>query len=597
MSYETWPSLPAMFFEQAERLGGRPFVWAKRNKVYASKSYGDSAREVKALARALVALGIDSGDRVALISENRPEWGIADLAIMTAGGITVPAYTTNTSRDHCHILTDSGACAVIVSTKALAKRVLPALAECRGVRFVITIEPIDTGGMIDVPIHDWAELLVAHRDEDDTAFESRLARLKRDDIACLIYTSGTGGNPKGVMLRHESIMHNCRGANLLLQQIGLGDEVFLSFLPLSHAYEHTAGLYFPISLGGQIYYAEGVETLSANLIEAKPTIMVSVPRLFEVLRARILLDAKQKGGLRYQFLNLTLSLGGQAYRAPNGLSLPARLVNRVLDRLVRRKAAERFGGRLKAMISGGAPLNPDVGVFFTALGLRLLQGYGQTEAAPVIACNPPNRVKLHTVGPPLDGVEVRIAEDGEILVRGPLVMTGYWNDSAASGSALRDGWLHTGDVGRLDQDGYLQITDRKRDIVVLSGGDNIAPQRLEGILNLQPEIAQAMAFGNRHPYVVALIVPDEGFLRDWASANGRHAKLAELAGDAAFAQAIGQAVERVNRDLSSIERIKRFVVASEPFATENGQMTPTLKVRRHEVLKVYGATLEGLYRS
>ncbi len=597
MSYETWPSLPAMFFEQAEHRGEQPFLWAKRNNAYAPLSYGEAARNVKALARAFVALGIESGDRIVLVAENRPEWGIADLAIMTAGGITVPAYTTNTSRDHRHILTDSGARAVIVSTKALAQRVMPALAECRAVRFVVTIEPLDGGGLIDVPIHDWNNLIAAHRDENDAAFESRLAGLERDDIACLIYTSGTGGNPKGVMQRHESIMHNCMGANLLLQQIGLGDEVFLSFLPLSHAYEHTCGLYFPISLGGQIYYAEGVETLSANLIEARPTIMVSVPRLFEVLRARILQGAKQKGGLRFRLLNLTLSLGIKAYRAPSGLSWPTRLANQLMDRLVRRKAAERFGGRLKAMISGGAPLNPDVGLFFTALGLRLLQGYGQTEAAPVIACNPPNRVKLHTVGPPLDGVEVKIAEDGEILVRGPLVMTGYWNDSAASRSALRDGWLHTGDVGRFDEDGYLQITDRKRDVIVLSGGDNVAPQRLEGILTLQAEIGQAMAFGDRHPYVVALIVPDESFVRDWARANNRPDKLGDLARDAGFIQALGQAVERANRDLSSIERIKRFALASEPFSIDNGQMTPTMKVRRHEVLKTYGATLEALYRS
>ncbi len=596
MSYETWPSLPAMFFAQAERLGAQPFLWAKRNKVYAATSYSETAREVKALARALVALGLEPGGRVVLISENRPEWGMADLAIMTAGGIAVPAYTTNTTRDHRHILTDSGALAVIVSTKALAKRVLPALVECRGVRFVITIEPIDAGGLIDVPMHDWDGLLAAHRIDDDALIEARLAALKRDDIACLIYTSGTGGNPKGVMQRHESIMHNCKGANLLLQQIGLGDDVFLSFLPLSHAYEHTAGLYFPISIGAQIYYAEGVETLSANLIEARPTIMVSVPRLFEVLRARILQGAKQKGGLRYHLLNLTLHLGRRAHLSPNGLSLPARLLNRLLDRLVRRKAAARFGGRLKAMISGGAPLNIDVGLFFASLGLRLLQGYGQTEAAPVIACNPPNRVKLHTVGPPLDGVEVKIADDGEILVRGPLVMSGYWNDSAASRNALRDGWLHTGDVGRLDEDGYLQITDRKRDVIVLSGGDNVSPQRLEGILNLQAEIAQAMAFGDRHPYVVALIVPDESFVRDWASAHGKKGALSDLAGDAAFIQAIGAAVERANRDLSSIERIKRFVVATEPFTTDNSQMTPTLKVRRHEVLKVYGEKLEGLYR-
>lgn len=595
MSYDTWPSLPAMFFDQAGRRGERPFMWAKRGGLYRSISYGETAREVRALASALAASGIARGDRVVIVSENRPEWAIADLAIMTAGGITVPAYTTNTSRDHRHVLNDSGARGVIVSTRALAARLLPAVAECPGVRFVIAIEAIEAGGMIQVPLLAWEPLIARFRDQEDAQIEARLAKVARDSIACLIYTSGTGGNPKGVMQRHESLMHNCMGAAHLLEQLGLGDEVFLSFLPLSHAYEHTCGLYFPISVGAEIYFAEGVETLANNLIEARPTLLVSVPRLFEVLRGRILQGAKKKGGLTFLLFRLTMALGKRAYRAEGRLDPLSALLNRLLDRIVRRKAQARFGGRLKAMISGGAPLNPDVGLFFTAIGLRLLQGYGQTEAAPVISCNPPSRVKLDTVGPPLKGVEVQIADDGEILVRGPLVMTGYWNDQVTSHNALRDGWLHTGDIGAFDADGYLKITDRKKDIVVLSGGDNVSPQRVEGILGLQAEVAQAMAYGDRHAYMVALIVPDEAFARSWASANGKPADLAGLVAHPAFHLAIGQAVERANRDLSSIERVKRFALAAEPFSIDNGQMTPTLKVRRHEVLKVYRERLEGLY--
>jgi long-chain acyl-CoA synthetase len=277
------------------------------------------------------------------------------------------------------------------------------------------------------------------------------------------------------------------------------------------------------------------------------------------------------------------------------MSLFEWLANRLMDVLVRRKAAARFGGRLKAMIAGGAPLNPDIGLFFTALGLRLLPGYGQTEAGPVVSCNPPFGTKLDAVGPPFKEVEVRIAEDGEILVRGPLVMSGYWGDPTSTRAALRDGWLHTGDVGRIDEDGHLHITDRKRDIIVLSGGDNVSPQRVEGILMLQHEIGQAMAFGDRRPYVSALIVPDEGFLQSWAEANGRAADLAALADDPRLREAIATAVERANHDLSSIERIKRFAIAREPFSIENGQMTPTLKVRRHEVLKVCRERLEALY--
>ena len=596
MSFETWPSLPGMFFDQAARHPDRPFLWAKQGDAYAAQSFGEVAAAVRALARSLAALGIEPGERVALVSENRPEWAIADLAIMTAGAITVPTYTTNTSRDHRHILTDCTASAVVVSNAALARRLVPAFGECPSVRFVVMIEPVEPGGLIAVPIHRWDRLIEDGRGLDDAAINARLAAVTRQDTACLIYTSGTGGSPKGVMQRHEAIMHNCMGAHHLLSQLGLGDEVFLSFLPLSHSYEHTCGLYFPIAIAAQIYYAEGVETLAANLQEARPTILVAVPRLFEVMRERILRATRNKGGLRAKLFELTLRLGAKAYAEPERMSLLERLGNRLMGLLVRRKAAERFGGRLKAMISGGAPLNPEVGLFFTALGLRLLPGYGQTEAGPVVSCNPPFGAKLGAVGPPFKDVEVRIAEDGEILVRGPLVMSGYWGDPAASRIALRDGWLHTGDIGRIDADGHLHITDRKRDIIVLSGGDNVSPQRVEGILMLQQEIGQAMAFGDHHSYVVALLVPDETFMQAWAAAHGKRATLAALAGEPAFREAMTAAVERANRDLSSIERIKRFALADEPFSVDNGQMTPTLKVRRHKVLKVYRERLKALYR-
>ncbi|MEE8171355.1 MAG: AMP-binding protein, partial [Alphaproteobacteria bacterium] len=270
-------------------------------------------------------------------------------------------------------------------------------------------------------------------------------------------------------------------------------------------------------------------------------------------------------------------------------------LNRLLDRLVRAKVRARFGGRLKAMISGGAPLNPQVGIFFTALGIRLLQGYGQTEAAPVISCNPPNRIKLHTVGPALERVEVKIAEDGEILARGDMVMIGYWNDAASTRKVLRDGWLHTGDIGHLDEDGYILITDRKKDIIVLSGGDNLSPQRVEGMLTLQPEIAQAMVYGDKHAHLVALLVPDEDFVRDWRRANGAAGDFAALAGDGDFVKALGEAVERANADLSPTERVKRHMLAEAPFTVDNELMTPTLKVRRHKILEIYGAALEALY--
>ncbi|MBR46516.1 MAG: hypothetical protein CMM31_08575 [Rhodospirillaceae bacterium] len=397
------------------------------------------------------------------------------------------------------------------------------------------------------------------------------------------------------MLSHKAILTNCHSACELLRQLGLGDEVFLSFLPLSHAYEHTAGLYFPISIKAQIYYAESIETMANNLTEARPTIMVSVPRLYEVMHRRITLGLKRQSAVKQALFAKAVALGRKEYEKPGSLGLIQGALNGVLDRLVRDKVRARFGGRLKAMVSGGAPLNPEVGIFFTALGVRLLQGYGQTEAAPVISCNPPGKVKLHTVGPALEGVEVKIAEDGEILARGEMLMNGYWNDEASSRRAIQDGWLHTGDIGHLDADGFIQITDRKKDIIVLSGGDNLSPQRVEGMLTLQPEIGQAMVYGDKHAYPVALLVPDEEFVRHWPNSGGGYGDFKALAEDKDFVKALGEAVERANADLAQLERIKRFTVANTPFTVDNELMTPTLKVRRHKILELYRDTLEGLY--
>ncbi len=589
MRYDTWQSLPGMFFGIAEQGGDSAFLWAKQDGQYQPLSWRDTARRVRAMAKGLSKLGIAAGERVVIIAENRPEWVIADLAIMTLGAISVPAYTTNTVRDNRHILSDCGAKGAIVSTRALAARLLPAAAEVAACEFIVSMEATEAGAF-DIALYEWPAVM-AMGEASDHDLESTLQAQTRSDTACLIYTSGTGGNPKGVMLSHAAVMANCRGACELLLQLGLGDEVFLSFLPLSHAYEHTAGLYFPISIKAQIYYAESVETLSANLLEARPTIMVSVPRLYEVMHWRITLGLKRQSAIKQHLFARAVALGRKSYENPGSLGVVQAALNRVLEGLVRDKVRARFGGRLKAMISGGAPLNSEVGLFFTALGVRLLQGYGQTEAAPVISCNPPNLVKLHTVGPALEGVEVKIAEDGEILARGELVMNGYWNDAASTRNVLHDGWLHTGDIGNLDADGYIQITDRKKDIIVLSGGDNLSPQRVEGTLTLQPEISQAMVYGDKHAHVVALLVPDEDFVREWrqnADGDGGATDSDE------FMKAIAAAVERANADLSPTERVKRHMLA-EPFTVDNELMTPTMKVRRHKVLEIYRDGLEALY--
>ncbi len=595
--YDQWQTLPQMFVAKAGELGDRPLFWAKHYDAWQPVSWAQASADVSGLARGLRSLGVQPGDRVALVSENRPEWGIADLAIMAARALSVPAYTTNTVEDHTHILADSGAEVAIVSSARLAERLLPAASAIDSVKTIVALEA-PAGTTDGVEIVNWRDLLARGRElPDDT--EAYLDEAARSDTACLIYTSGTGGNPKGVMLSHGAILCNCMGAYHLFNQRGLlelDSDVFLSFLPLSHSYEHTAGLYFPISIGAQVYYAESVDRLVANMTEAKPTIMTAVPRLYETMHQRIVSGVNRKGGLSAKLFHKTVELGIKRYeQGPDSLSLWERVQNAALDRLVRAKVAERFGGRLKAFVSGGAPLNYDIGVFFLSLGVDLLQGYGQTETAPVVSCNPPGRIKIDTVGPAFPGVEIKFAEDGELLVRGELTMQGYWNAPDLSSEALKDGWVHTGDIAELDGDGYIKITDRKKDIIVNSGGDNVSPQRVENALTFEPEIGQAMVYGDKRPHLVALLVPDSEFLGEWAKQNGQDPELASLAELQSFHNELRTTVERVNERLSPIEQVRRFLVADEGFTIDNGLMTPTLKPRRHLITERYGERLEALY--
>ncbi len=592
IDYGACQSLTALVFDQAEKFGDKPFLWRKSEGQWRPLSWTQTAGQIETLARGLVAAGVKPGDRVLLVSENRPEWLIADLAIMAAGGITVPAYTTNTVGDHRHLLNNSGARLAIVSTRALAERVIGAALTAAHSCAVVTMERLNLQQDPGILLKSWDEMMADGRG-GDAPIRARVSKQRRTDTACMIYTSGTGGAPKGVMLSHGSILSNCRGAHDVIAEIGLGDDVFLSFLPLSHAYEHTGGQFFPISIGAQIYYAESIEQLAANMAEVHPTIMTAVPRLYEMMRGKILTTLSRQGGLKEKMFMQAVALGSKRYE--RGLNLFDRIADAALDKLVRKKVAARFGGRLKALVSGGAPLNYEVGLFFTALGVRILQGYGQTEAGPVISVNPVHGVKIDSVGKPLTGVEVRIAEDGEILVRGEGVMQGYWGDEEGTRRAIKDGWLHTGDIGVIDGDGYIKITDRKRDIIVNSGGDNISPQRVEGFLALQPEIAQAMVYGDRRPHLVALLVPDADSARHWAEANGKRARLADLIQDGDFRKHLSAAVDRVNQYLSPIEKIRRFAVIPDAFTVDNEMATPTLKIRRHVITAHYGELLKALY--
>src|SRR5687767_2094501 len=445
-----------MFLGRVRGSGDKPFLWSKRTGAWQAISYNQAARQVAALADSLKKLGLKPGDRVMLVSENRPEWLIADLGIMAAGCVTVPTYTTNTTRDHQHILANSGACAVIVSTQKLARNLLPAVLFASECHHVISIDDIITGQSPDVAhFHHWDELVSGGIDIGE--LERQIAGICRNDLACIIYTSGTGGSPRGVCQHHGMILHNVEGCiDIIANDFGWDDEVFLSFLPASHAYEHSGGQHFPIALGGQIYYAESLEKLAANIEEVRPTIMVVVPRLFEMLRAKIMKAIEKEGGLKAYLMDRAIAIEAKRYAGKrNPFDLP---MDGILSLTLRKKVKEKFGGRMKAMVSGGAPLNTDVGLFFQAMGLPMLQGYGQTEAGPVISCNRPRAgIRMETVGPPLLNSEVRIAEDGEIMVRGEQVMHGYWRNEAETARVLQEAgdgkgpWLATGDVGHLDE--------------------------------------------------------------------------------------------------------------------------------------------------
>jgi long-chain acyl-CoA synthetase len=575
---EHFDNLIAMFLARVEEKGDKPFLWAKCDGAWQSITWAEAARQVAALAQSLKGIGLQPGDRVCLVSENRPEWLIADLGIMAAGCVTVPTYTTNTPRDHAHILGNSGARAVIVSNQKLAKNLIPAVLTSTECHHVIGMESVRSGQVPDwVTCHSWTKLVSGGGNV--AALKQHVAGIGRGDLACVIYTSGTGGAPRGVRLHHGALLHNCEGAtDIISTDFGWGDEVFLSFLPASHAYEHTGGQLFPIALGAEIYYAESLEKLAANIEEVQPTIMVVVPRLFEMLRARIIKSIESTGGLSKYLLHRAMKIGSdKAAGKFKPWDLP---MDGLLSLTLRRKIRDKIGKRQKAWVSGGAPLNPEVGMFFQSIGITFLQGYGQTETGPVLACNRPSAgIRLDTVGPPVKNTEVRIAEDGEIMVRGELVMHGYWRNDEETARVLKDGWLATGDVGHFDDHGRIKITDRKKDILVNDKGDNVSPQRIEGMLTLQPEIAQAMVYGDRKPHLVALLVPDP----EIASAPDLHARLQK-------------AVDRVNVDLSVIEKVRRFILADEAFTIENEQLTPSLKIRRHVIGKVYGDRLAALYK-
>ena len=595
INFDNFNSVVSLFNQQCKELKDSPYLWRKVEGKFLSLSWLEVQKKVNALAKGLISLGILKGDRVVILSENRPEWQIADLAIMSIGGITVPAYTTSTTSDYKHIINHSEARCIIVSSNDLALKAIPAIlnSKCKN---VILID--EDKKKFDEPLYftNWNDLIEQNNDStNDNDLEENIKSQKRTDTACIIYTSGTGGSPKGVMLSHGAMLINCSGAQELLKNLmsDLNEIRFLSWLPLSHSYEHTLQFY-EMGIGAQIYYAEGIDKLLVNMSEVKPHFMTAVPRFYDSLHTRISQGLKKQGKLSQLFFSTTLKLGKKEYNNQKMTSME-KVLNGIMDKIVRKKVNKRFGGSLRALVSGGAALNYEVGLYLTALGLPLLQGYGQTETAPVISANPPERIKLDTVGTIFKGTEVKIAEDGEILVRGENIMNGYWNDPKATSSTIVDGWVHTGDIGEFDEDNYLKITDRKKDIIVNAGGDNISPSRVEEKLNIEPEISQSMVYGDFKNYLVAIIVPDKEQALLWAKNNNKENSLSTLVKDEDYNKTIKEIISKVNNNLSVIEQVRKFILIDHEFTIENDMMTPTMKVKRYKIKSVFGDQLENLY--
>ncbi len=575
-------NLPRAFFDSAAIHAAKPFLFDKINGEWVGQSWQEIEEKVRRVASALLAFGVKPGDRVVIASENRSEWAVCDLAVMSLGAIVVPAYTTNTEDDHKYILEHSGAVCAFVSGGMVGSRLTLAAQQLANVAHVVAFnDEFNAETSSGTAIHHFSALLANH--EPCADLDTHINKQKADDTCCFIYTSGTGGRPKGVMLTHRSIQSNIDAAAELLHEGDAKENaVFLSLLPLSHSYEHTAGMHLPFQMGSQVWYCESADQIALNLQEVKPTLMTAVPRLYEVLHDRITRGVKAKGGLSEKLFFKAADLGAKRAQG-HSLGPIDSLLDELLDKLVRKKVRERLGGRLQYFVSGGAALNPEIGFFFLGLGINILQGYGQTEASPLISANRPGKIRIDTVGPAVGGVEVKIAEDGELLARGDCVMKGYWKDEAATARTIIDGWLHTGDIAEISEDGFISITGRKKDIIVNSGGDNIAPSRVEALLTIEPEIEQAMVDGDKRPWLAAVLVPSAE-VKDAAKGD-----------EAAIKAALQTAVDKANSRLSQIEKVRRFIIADEPFGTENGQMTPTLKAKRHIIREVYGDRIDSLY--
>ena len=559
-------NLLELFFERYKLQDKNSIFLTPLNNNQRSFTWEETKNNILKLSKEISNIN-QKGDRCLLISENRPEWMISDLSIMLSGSITVPAYTTYVEKDYEYIINDCQPKVLIVSNQDQFSKIENILKNNTSIKKIISFE--------DIKIDKDKYLNFKNLNLGNNASESSpsIIDITRKDPACIIYTSGTQGNPKGVILSHGGILNNCEGAMEILEPIVSKNSRFLTWLPLSHSYEHAVQ-FVQICVGAKVFYAESIEKLIKNMNDCKPHIMTAVPRFYQNLYQKINSAFNKATGLKKKLISKMLQIGKKKINK-QPLSLMDNFFDFILETVVRRKIKSQFGGNLKAFVSGGGPLDKDVGIFLNAIGLPTLQGYGLTETSPVVSCNPFHDIRVETVGPPFKGNEVKIAQDGEILVKGENVMLGYWNNKEETDKVLKDGWLHTGDIGLFEND-YLKITDRKKDILVTPGGDNISPLKIENELVNSELIDQAIVYGDNKPYLVSMLVLSE----EKKNINEEE---------------IQKEIEKINKNLTKVEKIKKFFISEEKFSIENGMQTPTMKLKRYKIIQKFKNKFESLY--
>ncbi len=585
IALEAAASLPAVFFDTARLHPSRPAQWHRTDQGYVPVTYEHLYSRICHVATGLIRVGVKPGDRVALLMENIPEWAVADYAILSIGAVTVPLYCSYRPQDMAYVLRDAGVTIAITSGGKVARHLLNVADTCPKLKAVYVMEKMADGDKLRL----FTELEAG--EVDVTGLEARLKSVGRDTLATLVYTSGTTGEPKGVMLSHGNILANLKAIPSIF--LFVPNDKMLSFLPLAHVLERMASHFLPYTFGISVAFAERPDTVAKNMAEAKPTILIAVPRLLEVIRSRILGQVGKQSAFKQRLFRQFLALGA---KQGNTVSWWAGVRFRLLDRLIGQKIRDRFGGKIRLMVSGGAPLSVEVAEFFGAIGLPILEGYGMTEAAPLISVNPVDDRRLGSVGKPVIDVEVNIANDGEILVRGPNVMAGYWKRRKETHEAIVKGWLHTGDIGELDEDGYLRITDRKKDLIVNSGGENVAPQRIEGLLVAEEMIEQVVVYGDQKPYLVAMIMPAEEACMAWAHKEGLpETDWEHLAESDILRKTLQTRISEHLKGLAQHEQIRRICIRPQPLTIEEGLLTPTMKIKRRKVHEQFREVLEGLY--